>query len=69
MILSAEELAKIVKEVVSQLLKLSEAQEIAFMEKVDQKVSEALNQHLDDFKHEERQLDEREKRFLEREEE
>jgi len=56
MILSAEELAKIVKEVVSQLLKLSEAQEIALMEKMDSKIAEAINQHLDDYEHQETKI-------------
>jgi len=55
MILSAEELAKIVKEVVLQLLKLSEAQEIALMEKIDSKIAEAMDQHLDDYEHQETQ--------------
>jgi len=55
MILSAVELAEIVKEVAVQLLKLSEVQEIALMKKIDSKIAEAMDQHLDDYEHQETQ--------------
>jgi hypothetical protein len=50
MILSAEELQKIIK-----LLKeLSEASETAVKELVDRKIAEALDQHLEDYEHREK---------------
>jgi len=50
MILSAEELQKIVK-----LLKeLNEASETAIKELIDRKIAEALDQHLEDYEHKEK---------------
>jgi len=50
MILSAEELQKIVK-----LLKeLNEASETAIKELVDRKIAEAIDQHLEDYEHKEK---------------
>jgi hypothetical protein len=50
MILSAEELQKIVK-----LLKeLNEASEIAIKELIDRKIAEAIDQHLEDYEHKEK---------------
>jgi len=50
MILSAEELQKIIK-----LLKeLNEASEIAIKELIDRKIAEAMDQHLEDYEHEEK---------------
>jgi hypothetical protein len=50
MILSAEELQKIIK-----LLKeLNEASEIAIKELIDRKIAEAIDQHLEDYKHKEK---------------
>lgn len=52
MIVSAEELQKIVK----LLLELNEATEIAVKELVDKKIAEALDQHLSDYVHKEREI-------------
>jgi hypothetical protein len=50
MILSAEELQKIIK-----LLKeLNEASEIAIKELIDRKIAEAIDQHLEDYEHKEK---------------
>ena len=50
MILSAEELQKIIK-----LLKeLNESSETAIKELIDRKIAEALDQHLEDYEHEEK---------------
>jgi len=50
MILSAEELQKIIK-----LLKeLNEASETAIKELIDRKIAEALDQHLEDYEHKEK---------------
>jgi len=50
MILSAEELQKIIK-----LLKeLNEASETATKELIDRKIAEALDQHLEDYDHKEK---------------
>jgi len=50
MILSAEELQKIIK-----LLKeLNEASETATKELIDRKITEALDQHLEDYEHKEK---------------
>lgn len=50
MILSAEELQKIIK-----LLKeLNEASETAIKELVDRKIAEAIDQHLEDYEHKEK---------------
>jgi len=50
MILSAEELQKIIK-----LLKeLNEASETATKELIDRKIAEALDQHLEDYEHKEK---------------
>ncbi|MEJ5327097.1 MAG: hypothetical protein WHU54_02445 [Candidatus Bathyarchaeia archaeon] len=50
MILSAEELQKIVK-----LLKeLNETSETAIKELVDRKIAEAIDQHLEDYEHKEK---------------
>jgi len=50
MILSAEELQKIIK-----LLKeLNEASETAIKELIDRKITEALDQHLEDYEHKEK---------------
>ena len=50
MILSAEELQKIIK-----LLKeLNETSETAIKELVDRKIAEAIDQHLEDYEHKEK---------------
>jgi hypothetical protein len=50
MILSAEELQKIIK-----LLKeLNEASEIAIKELINRKIAEAIDQHLEDYEHKEK---------------
>jgi len=50
MILSAEELQKIIR-----LLKeLNEASETATKELIDRKIAEALDQHMEDYEHKEK---------------
>ena len=50
MILSAEELQKIIK-----LLKeLNETSETAIKELIDRKIAEAIDQHLEDYEHKEK---------------
>jgi hypothetical protein len=50
MILSAEELQKIIK----LLTELNEASETAIKELIDRKIAEALDQHLEDYEHKEK---------------
>jgi hypothetical protein len=50
MILSAEELQKIIR----LLTELNEASETAIKELIDRKIAEALDQHLEDYEHKEK---------------
>jgi len=50
MILSAEELQKIIR----LLTELNEASETAIKEFIDRKIAEALDQHLEDYDHKEK---------------
>ena len=50
MMLSAEELQKIIK----LLTELNEASETAIKEFIDRKIAEALDQHLEDYDHKEK---------------
>jgi len=53
MILSAEELQKTIQLLFKMFMELNEASEIAIKELIDNKIAEALDQHLEDYEHKE----------------